>query len=512
MNNSANLLKSLIVYAIIVPLAIFVGFVLTNPMQVSTFIYGGIFGLFLVFPLLLKWHQPLLLLSWNSSLVVFFLKGAPNLWLVMVTLSLGISLMERALNRDRRFIGVPQITVPLVCLIAVVLFTAKMNGGIGLRAFGSEVMGGKKYIFLIVGILSYFALTDHRIPPERAKLYLSLYLLGGLTYAIGDFYSIAPGFLNFIFWLFPPTFYTGDFQFGVTRLGGVGEAGFALWCWLLAIYGVRGIFLAGKLWRPVLLLATFALMFMGGHRLTLLLGGMIFLLMFFLEGIHRTRIMPVFVLLALMSAVAIVPLARHLPFTFQRALTFLPLNLDPEAVASAEDSSQWRIKMWEALLPEVPKYLLVGKGYAISQEDFDVMARGSGLRAIDASQQGLALAGDYHSGPFSVILPFGIWGAITFLWFMFAGLWVMYQNYKYGDPALQTVNTFLWVMFVVESFSFLFLFGALAYDMGRFLGPLGFSIALNGGVCRRVRAAAPDPAARPLPAARAFPRRPAFQR
>jgi len=185
----------------------------------ATFIYAGIFALLLAFPLLLKWHQPLLLLSWNSCVVVFFLKGSPNLWLVMVALSLGISLLERALNRDRHFIRVPLITWPLMCMIVVVLFTANLTGGFGMRAFGSEVMGGKKYIFLLVGILSYFALTARRIPPERARLYLSFFLLGSLSYMVGDFYSIAPGSLNFIFWLFPPTFFTDDFEVGADDRG-----------------------------------------------------------------------------------------------------------------------------------------------------------------------------------------------------------------------------------------------------------------------------------------------------
>ena len=103
--------------------------------------------------------------------MIFFLKGTPNLWLVMVTLSLGISLLERALNRGMRFIRVPQIAWPLMCLTVVVAFTAYVNVGIGLRAFGSEVMGGKKYVFLVVGIFELFRPGPYRIPPERAKLY-----------------------------------------------------------------------------------------------------------------------------------------------------------------------------------------------------------------------------------------------------------------------------------------------------------------------------------------------------
>ena len=95
MNSSNNvaILRSLIIYAICVPLAITVGYLLTNPMDYSTLGMLGILLLVLVSPLLLRWHYPLLFLSWNMNVSLFFLKGSPNLWLVMVTLCLGISLL-----------------------------------------------------------------------------------------------------------------------------------------------------------------------------------------------------------------------------------------------------------------------------------------------------------------------------------------------------------------------------------------------------------------------------------
>lgn len=512
MNNTAAILRSLIVYAVIVPVAVFVGFLLTNPLDYSTFAYAGIFALLLIFPLLLKWHQPLLLLSWNASISVFFIKGSPSLFLVLVALSLGISLLERALNARKQFLHAPQITWPLLSLVAVVLFTAKLTGGFGLHAFGSEVMGGKKYIFLIVGILSFFALTAQRIPPERAKWFAAFFILGETTKLVGDLFPITPSGLHFIFWFFPPTAYDdGDFQFGVTRLGGVGQAAYAVACWLVVQYGLRGIFLSGKLWRPALLMLAFAGIFLGGFRSAVLQTAIIFTVLFFIEGLHRTRIMPAFVLTAMLLAVAVVPLARHLPYTFQRALAFLPLDLDPDARGSAQDSSEWRVRMWTALLPQVPQHLLLGKGYAISQEDFEMMGQDSSFKSIDAGQQALALSGDYHNGLLSVILPFGIWGMIAFFWFMIAGLHAMYCNFRYGDPALQTINNFLWVSFAYLCFRFVVLGGALATDMGLFLGPLGLSIALNGGICR--------PARRTVPAAQSFERpkaltrpRPVFQR
>jgi len=103
----------------------------------------------------------------------------------------------------------------------------------------------------------------------------------------------------------------------------------------------------------------------------------------------------------------------------------------------AEGSMDWRINMWKALLPQVPQHLLLGKGYAISQEDWEFMGTDSAFHTTDSAEQGLALSGDYHNGPLSVILPFGIWGVIAFLWFLTAGGWALHRNFRCGDPRLE---------------------------------------------------------------------------
>jgi hypothetical protein len=485
MSNAPAIFRSLVIYALCVPLAVIVGYMLTDPLDYTTFAYAGVLGLVLVFPLLLRWHYPLLLFSVNASVVMFFIKGQPVFWLVMVALSLGMSLLERAMSSQKRFIRMPQITWPLICMIGVLFLTAKLNGGMGLHAFRSEVYGGKKYIFVVMSILSYFALTAQRIPPERANLYVTLFLLGGVTQFIGDLYPVTPSFLHFIFWMFPPTSSNVYmFEVGVTRLSGTSFAASAFVYWLMARYGLRGIFLSGKLWRPVLFAVVSMMIFLGGFRTVIISYLAIFGLLFFLEGLHRTRALLVFMMAGMLVAVAIIPLAPHLPFTFQRALAFLPLNLSEEARMSAEDSSNWRYEMWKALLPQVPQYLLLGKGYAITMEDYEFMGYDSAFHTVDPGQQALALSGDYHSGPLSVVLPLGIWGVIAFLWLMLASLRVMYCNFRHGDESLRTINAYLWVYYLYSSFRFLFIYGGLSGDMLVFASTIGFSIALNGGVCR----------------------------
>jgi hypothetical protein len=131
---------------------------------------------------------------------------------------------------------------------------------------------------------------------------------------------------------------------------------------------------------------------------------------------------------------------------------------------------------------------------------------------FDPSQNSLALALDYHNGMLSIALCFGIWGVIVFIWFVFAGLRVMYLNFKYGDPALRTVNALLFILFFTEAGSYLSCMGGLqlALDIGFFLGYLGFSIALNNGVCQPVPQPVPETEAflRPqgaLPGSRSHP-------
>ena len=493
MNNVPAILRSLITFALIVPFAVVVGYMVTQPLDYSTLAILGVLLLALFFPLLMRWHYPLMLLCWNMSAAAFFVKGSPGFSLVMIALSLGVSVSERILRPEKQFIRVPQITWPLICMIGVVLVTAKLTGGFGLRTFGSEVYGGSKYVFLIVAILGYFALTARRIPPQQVGLYVALFLLGGVTSFIGDLYPIMPSGLHFILWVFPPQRYEGGFEIGTTRLIGVSSAAGVLYYYLVARFGFRGIFMGGKPWRLVATVLFLMVSFLGGFRSALLGAMLFFLIQFFLEGLHRTKLLPILATIGVCLVVLLIPLASKLPFTFQRTLAFLPLPLDPAAKMSAETSSAWRIEMWKALLPQIPQHLLVGKGYAITMEDYQMMGLDSSFQTTDASQGGSALAGDYHNGPLSVILSFGIWGAIVFVWFLAAGIRVFYRNYRYGDPSLQMINTFLLATFVAHVVFFLFIFGGLSSDMSGFIGLLGLNVALNGGVCRPSRTVASKP-------------------
>ena len=145
--------------------------------------------------------------------------------------------------------------------------------------------------------------------------------------------------------------------------------------------------------------------------------------------------------------------SEQLPLAAQRAVSFLPVKVDAGVQSDAGSSVEWRVTMWRVLVPQIPKYLLLGKGYAIDPDQLYIAMLG-GVRRHCQAETAL-VAGDYHSGPLSTIIPLGLWGAIGLLWLLGAGIKVLYQNFRYGDPALHNINTFLLAFFITQSHSFL---------------------------------------------------------
>ena len=184
--------------------------------------------------------------------------------------------------------------------------------------------------------------------------------------------------------------------------------------------------------------------------------------------------------LVIICAALVLPQAERLPLMAQRALSFLPaVPIDPVAKESAQASTQWRVEMWKQVLPMIPKYLFIGKGYALDPNDL-FMAQQSAFRGFGIQATAALVAGDYHNGPLSVVIPFGLFGIIGFAWLLLAGVRVLYHHYRFGDPSIQRINTFILAAFVAKALFFTFVFGSISGDLCVLLGLLGLSTSING--------------------------------
>jgi hypothetical protein len=490
--------RLLIVYIIAAPLALILGYLVSSPNTLSFSVIGMLL-FFFALPLLLKWHHALLVVFWNSAFNVFFLPGAPDAWLPLAALSFAISFLNHIVFQ-KPFLRAPGLTVPILFLAAVVLGTAWYRGGIGIRSLGGATYGGRYYIYVLGAIIGYFALTAEPIPILKSQKMANLYFLSGTTYALGNLaYTLGPAF-SFLFYFVPSggASYQVASDYGLTivnRIGGLAPACIAVLCFLLAHYGIRGLFDWTKPWRLVFLCVTIGAAFFAGFRSAIATLFLIFVFQFYFERLMRTHYLPIVAGLAICGMAPILFFSSSMPTSVQRAISFLPVNVDSEVLEAAKSSSDWRFQMWALVSKEIPKYLIIGKGYSIDPTELFVVVEAQRM-GLTSTFEGSMLAGDYHNGPLSVIIPFGLFGMIAFLWILIAGFRVLYSNYRFGDARLRRINSVLLSYYLSYCISFFFIFGALNSELYVFLGICGLSVSLNGGVKRR---AAPTRKPLPLP-------------
>ena len=488
MSNASAVFRSLLIYGLCLPLAVFLGYLLANPQDFTTVTMVVIIFFVLTIPLLLRWHHVWLIATWNTTAMLFFLPGKPALWMGLAAASFTISILQYTLNRRMVFLHAPSVARPLVFLIAVVLITARLTGGFGMRIMGGDTNGGKRYLMIIAAVLGYFAMINRRIPPKRANLYVTLFFLGAATVVIADMPGVVSPSLNFLYVLFPVTSvdaFTNQnsvtaHESLITRSVGLATLGLACFCAILARYGLRGVLDTTKPWRFGAFCLFVVLSLSGGFRVMLVLCLLTLVALFYMERLYHTRLLLPVILVLLAGGGLAIAFAARLPLNFQRSLTVLPfIHLDPVARMSAETSSEWRLQIWREIVPQIPRYLLVGKGYSFSATELALIGKGGDI-------EGTELVGDYHNGPLSVILTFGIFGSLAFVWLLAAGIRVLYQNYQFGDPAYRHINSFLFAYFIVKVIFFFTVFGGFHSDLPMFLGLLGLSISLNGGVAKPV--------------------------
>jgi hypothetical protein len=504
MSNSTAIVRALIIYGIVLPLAVFLGYMMVDDngglahFSQPSLVAVGLVVCILCLPLFLKWHHLLLFLSWNCPALIFVLPGRPELWMFLAVASLAIVIIQRAMGSDVQMNPAPFVLWPLLFLLAVVIGTAYANGGIHLGTLGGDSLGGRHYLYMIAGVMGFIAMTSIRIPESKVNFYTGAFFLGAIPNVFGNLVAVAGSWLSFILYVFPVdvgTSYAAKDTIGlgeaaVNRDYGLTAACNAVLFYMLARYGVKNLLQRGII-RKVFFLTIFACSMMGGYRSLLIWLLFSCFFMFWFEGLFRSKFVIIPITVVAVS-LAMAPFANQLPASIQRTVSFLPVNVDPDVRANAESSSEWRLNMWRILLPQIPQYFWLGKGFESNTKEF-VTTVNLQQRGMISSAETAMMSGDYHNGPLSVIIPFGIWGVIAWLWFLAAALRALYLNHRHGPAALQITNTFLLSLFVARMVLFFLVYGGFQGDLPLFAGIVALSISLNGGV----RKAIPSPVEKP---------------
>lgn len=490
----------LLIYAAAIPVAVLIGMSAANPTSFGSLAMIAMVVGTLTLPLVLRYHHDLLILTWSSALVVFFLPGRPALALMLAGFSFMMAVLSRVMTGKPMLLPARTVVVPLIVLLVVVFATAMMRGGVGGKAFGAEMYGARRYAGVMFAVLGFLALISREIPRERAGLLMAFFLLSATSSALSDVaYALNMDYLFLLFSTDVAFLQAVSEQVGsFVRFTGICWAAWAVFNYLLMRYGIGGLLDFSRPWRMAFALIAFGATMVGGYRSYIVLTAMLFTVLFFLEGLYRTKVLPMMLLITSLMVAAIVPNVRLLPLAIQRSLSILPLDIDPVARHDAQGTLDWRFEMWKTVLPEVPKYLLLGKGFSYSGTDYYLTQEAYRRGMLRLSYEDTLVSGNYHQGLLTLVIPFGIWGVMAFGWFCWMALRALFRNLQFGDPRLLNVNRYLLAAFVTRLVFYLTIYGQFDLDLAIFTGFLGMSIALNGGILSPARAREREKAATPV--------------
>lgn len=486
--------RGLLIFALCLPLAILMGFMVADPMVGSNRTIIGAALLSLLIPIILSVHQRALIWIAGAFISAYFLPGQPQIWMLVAGLSLGISVLSWPLRKVKvQPVWDKAVLVTFAILIAVIALTALKSGGIGLRVLGSSMYGGRKYVALIGSFIGFLALTLQPLPRKFAQKDLTIFALAPATSAVSNVaYMLGPAFY-FLFLLFPVEMALtqahadmSPLMGGIKRYSGFSNACTAISMFCLLRWGIKGTLQPNKPWRLGLLVFGFCLGMLSGFRSAILIPVVVMIAQFFTEGLHKTKYALGLTGVIATSVTFLAVFSESLPLAAQRAISFLPVRVDPVAAMDASNSLEWRVSIWKLVIKDVPGHLWFGRGYAIDPVDI-YLAEESVKRGFQTDYELSAKSGDYHSGPLSVLVPFGLIGTLALVLFVIAAMRTLYRNFKYGDADLKNINTFLLSYFIGEVVYFIFFFGGIEVDLWVFASTVGISLAVNGGPKRAAK-------------------------
>jgi len=218
-------------------------------------------------------------------------------------------------------------------------------------------------------------------------------------------------------------------------------------------------------------MVAFAAIFLSGFRSALLFALVALLLSAILRG--RTKDLwtaagvSVFALIAIISLQGTV---LQLPLTMQRALSWLPGDWNPEVMADAQGSSQWRFEMWAWAWNDdrILRDRTWGQGFGLSLDDMNLiassmMAGQSGASLLGGSdRENFMITGTFHSGPLSTIKYIGLVGLALYyplMCYMGVLAWRLCKRARHTKAI--SLALFIGIPIIYEPFNFVVIFGGL---------------------------------------------------
>jgi len=385
----------------------------------------------------------------------------------------GIFVAYAVFKKTRTHAKLSWLDIILAINIAYLL-TVWVRNPVGFNSMGGEMVGGRAYFTILVTYLGYLVIRRVRAP-VRLVYWLPALIL--LPHFLNDL-------LNLVTQLYPKLgvallpFYSGVDISVITDTGGIqddtrlvalGKLGPTIIQSLVSYFPPATFFHPSRYYLIVPLISAFLMIGLSGFRSELAKAAASVGISSVLRG--RKRDLVVYGAVGLVGIIAISGVHQagfSVPIPIQRALSFLPLKWDDRATQNADDTTLWRVEMWEAALKPnstIIRNKLLGDGFGFSAVEWNIIkdqTLGYGQGFIGAmAQEAWIVKGAFHSGPISSIRFVGYVGLALFTWLQ---LYFLFYVVKLVHRALNTrfmpLAIYVGIWAVYTPFEFIFIFGA----------------------------------------------------
>ena len=367
------------------------------------------------------------------------------------------------------------------------LVTVFLRNPVGTRALGSEMVGGKPYLDVITALLAFWVLQHVTISAKETKWIPWLMAAGSTTVT---FLGVLTQRFTFLVPIIAPLYsginvgaymaeQRGDAYdetrqsalFGFASLAGV----------LMAFTRPLYLFLFLRPFWSLLMYGTIVAIFLSGFRTGIVYIAVITLLSsYFYAGLKDVLRLSIIMLLGVMMLIFLQSSGFPIHPAAQRALSFIPGPWDPDVVAGAQESSEWRFEMWQIALEskEYIKNKILGDGFGFSAYELNLQLQAAwgGQGYLDRGKTETQLVtGAFHSGPISAIRYVGVVGLVIFTLFLVVCAryaWKLIRQAT-GTPFFP-LAVFVGVPLIYKPFCYLFVFGAFEGDLPESIVALAF--------------------------------------
>jgi len=363
-----------------------------------------------------------------------------EIWLALCVIMLAGQLL---IYRSRRpiFNRIEFIPIYVILTWVVIMF---FREGIGLAILGSAEQGGRKYVGIVLGIISIFVIAHQSISEKQCKWLVKLILIATFTatvYALVNYLFFRVVTVEEAQWA--NTYYTYHQILSNFPL--------ILVMWTFSKYSPTEIIFKIKLWAGFILGFSYSLVMYSGKRMHFALA----LLVPVISAVIRRQ----YAAVMMYGAAAVILLSilivgqgvvDKMPGSVERALSFVDYIPGVEWKSNRIKKTTFRSTLNEIALEKIAEHPVIGNGLSVSESEiieYEAMEEYA-VEEVDLHAFSMAAGSAWHNTWLGVSTDFGIPCAIIYAIFwlqMFRYAFKLRRDLPVGS-AVRMLVTFLLIM------------------------------------------------------------------